>query len=330
MMRRFALCWLAAIVLLTGCKKDVSGSYLVNDAASVLWLQLVRTPDDHITGQLVTSVLKQDGKIDRSSVSLTGAVNGENITLSGGGLLGMAGTTLSGTFGGDTLTLTGAQSTPVTLKRSTLADYQARLGEQAARSQAIISAKAVEANRQRTIQAQKNFTLGVDQLIARMQHFNAEADVHLGRFPRAEQAYEAITAKVNEYVTRERQLAGNPNRAVDRSQLEVAATQASLNTDQMHFQGQALQSSLENDIAPLVNEVTGLEQGCHQSGPASANLTQAEIDAHESACNRLLAAAPAFHQKYAATAAGLSHLESVYKREKDAQAKLLNEAERLE
>jgi hypothetical protein len=87
-MNRFALCCLVASALLTGCKKDVSGSYLADDRVAVCWLQLVRTPDDHLTGQIVSSVLKPDGKIDHGSVSLAGAVNGENITLTGGASLG--------------------------------------------------------------------------------------------------------------------------------------------------------------------------------------------------------------------------------------------------
>lgn len=329
-MKRFALYCLAALVLLTGCKKDVSGSYLADDKVAVCWLQLVRTPDDHLTGQIVSSVLKPDGKIEHGSVSLTGAVNGENVTLTGSGFLGMATTTLSGTFDGNSLTLTGVQSMPVALKRATLTDYQAKLGEQTTRSQAIISAKTAAETRQRTFQTQRNFVAEIDQLIGRMQHFDTEADVHLGRFPNVERGYDAITAKVNEYVTRERQLAGNPNRAVDRSQLDVAATQASLNTDQMHFQGQALQSSLETDIAPLVNEVTALERGCHPSEPVGANLTPAEVEAHRSACNRLLNAAPTFHQKYIAIGAGLNHLEAVYSHAKDAQKRLLAVAEKLE
>lgn len=329
-MNRFALCCLPAFVLLTGCKKDVSGSYLADDKVAVCWLQLVRTPDDRLTGQIVSSVLKPDGKIDHRSVSLTGAVNGENVTLTGDGYLGMAATTLSGTFDGDSLTLSGVQSMPVALKRATLADYQAKLGEQTTRSQAIISARATATARQEAFQSQRNFVAGIEMLIGRMQHFNSEADVHLGRFPNAEKGYQAITAKVSEYVTRERQLAGNANQAVDRSQLDAAAMEASFNTDQMHYQGQALQSSLERDIAPLVNEVTGLEQGCRQSGPVSANLTPAEIEARRGACNRLLNAAPAFYQKYAAMGAGLNHLERVYRREKDSQTRLLAAAQKME
>jgi hypothetical protein len=329
-MNRFALCCLAALVLLTGCKKDVSGSYLADDKVSLCWLQLVRTPDDHLTGQIVSSVLQPDGKIEHGSVSLTGAVNGENVTLTGGGFLGIASTTLSGTFDGNTLTLTGVQSTPVSLKRATLADYQAQLAEQVTRSEAVMSARTTAEARQRTFQAQQNFVAGIDQLIGRMQRFDAEADVHLGRFPNAEKGYEAITAKVNEYVTRERQLVGNPNRGVDRAQLYVAANQASLNTDQMYYQGQSLQSSLETNIAPLVNEATALEHGCRDNRPVSGVLTPAEQGAHQSACNRLLGAVPTFHQKYEAVSAGLGHLAEIYRREKIAQAKLLETGQRLE
>src|SRR6185437_2406868 len=108
-MHRLASCCLAALVLLIGCKKDVSGSYLVNDNVAVCWRQVVRTLDDHLTGQLVLAELKPDGKIDHKSVSLSGAVNGENITLTGVGLFGLSTATLSGTFDGNTLTLTGVE-----------------------------------------------------------------------------------------------------------------------------------------------------------------------------------------------------------------------------
>ena len=344
-MRRFRLCWLAALVLLTGCKKDVSGSYLASDQQTVCWLPLVRTPDDHVTGQMVCSVMKPDGGIDHESASLTGAVNGENITLSGGGFFGMATTTLSGTFDGNSLMLTGEQSTPLTLKRATLADYQALIGEQNKRSQAIVSERASAEARQRTaqeaaelqqqsFQAEQNFEGGIDQLIGRMQRFDSEADVHLGRFPNFEKGYEAITAKVNEYLTRERQLAGNPsvNASNARTQLANAAMQVSFATDQMHFQEQSLESSLDTNITPLVGQVVALEQGCNHYGPARENPepTTAEAEAHKAACNRLLSAAPMFHQKYVATETGLSHLESVYRHEKDAQARLLATADRME
>jgi hypothetical protein len=327
---RSAMYVLAAIVLLTGCKKDVSGSYLAADNTGICWLQLVRTPDDHLTGQLVVSELKSDGKIDHKSASLSGAVAGENIALTTSGFLGLSTATLSGTFDGKSLTLTGVQTTPVTLTRTTLSEYQSKLAEQTTRSQAIISAKADADTRQRTLQIQKNFVAGIEHLIVGMQQFDTEADVHLGRFPNAEQRYEGITAKISGYVTRERQLAGNSDHAVDRQSLYVDANVASLDTDLMHFDVQGLQSSLDVNIAAMDKEAAAFEQGCRLSGPVNGNLTPEETEAHEAACNRLLSAAPTFHQKYAAMTEGLNHLEAVYKHEKDAQQKLMDTARRLE
>lgn len=351
-MRRIAIGGIAALMLLGGCRRDVSGSYLADDKQAVCWLQVVRTPDDHVTGQIIFSTLKPDGQIEHESVSLTGAVNGENITLTGGGFLGMSSASLSGTFNRDSITLAGAPVPPFILKRATLAEYQAHIEDQNTRSRAIIAEKAeadarrkseeaeaearqaaeeTEAEaRQRASQAQETFIAQVDRLIGRMQRFDAEADVSLGRFPNIERGYEGITAKVNEYVTRERQLAGSPNRGVDRSQLYVAANQVSLNTDQVHAQGQSSQSSLETNIAPLLNEETALEQECRPNGPVPADLTPAAMEAIQSACGRLTNAAPVFRQKYNAVSAGLGHLESVYRYEKDAQDRLLAEAQRLE
>ncbi len=208
-----------AVALMAGCQRNISGSYLASDKSAVIWLQVVRTPDNHLTGQLAENVLKADGTTEQNSASVTGAVDGENVIIQGSRFFGLESFVLSGTLRGNALTLTGAQSVPLTFTASTPAEFQAKLAELSARSQGIIQAKAV------------------DRLVGRIQVFDSQADLHLGRFPSAEKAYEAITARVGEYVARERQLAGNPKATVARAQLFVAANQASIQTDQMHHQG---------------------------------------------------------------------------------------------
>lgn len=42
----------ASLSMVTGCQRNISGSYLASDNSAVLWLQVVRTPDNHLTGQL--------------------------------------------------------------------------------------------------------------------------------------------------------------------------------------------------------------------------------------------------------------------------------------
>ena len=323
-------CGVLAAVLMAGCQRNISGSYLAGDNNAVLWLQIVRTPDNHLTGQLAANVLKPDGTIEQNSVSISGAVDAENVTIQGSRFFGLDTFVLSGTLRGNVLTLTGAQSVPLTFTRSTPAEFQAKVAVLNARSQSIIQAKAVAQSQQRTFQAQANFVAQVDQLIRRMAQFDSDADVHLGRFPGAEKSYEGITARVGEYVARERQLAGNPNAAVVRGQLSVAANQASIQTDQMHYQGESLQSSLETNVKPMADQATAFEQQCHAVSQNSGKLTPAEVRNVNAACDRLASAVTPFRQKFSAMSDGLAHLEQVYQREHDAQQRLIQESERLE
>ena len=113
-----------AVLLVVGFRGNISGAYLAADSSSVIWLQVVRTPDSHLTGQLAENVLKPDGTIEQSSASLTGAVDGENVTIQGSRFFGLDSFVFSGTLHGNVLTLTGAQSVPLTFTRSTPAEFQ--------------------------------------------------------------------------------------------------------------------------------------------------------------------------------------------------------------
>jgi len=198
---------------MAGCHSNISGAYLASDKSAMVWLQVVRTPDNHLTGQIAANVLKPDGTIEQNSVSITGAVDGENVTIQGSRFFGLESFVLSGTLSGNVLTLTGAQSVPLTFTRSTPAEFQAKVAALHARSQSIIQAKAVAQAQQRSFQAQADFVLArLTSSSQEWRNLRSEADVHLGRFPGAEKAYEGITARVGEYVARERQLAGNPMR----------------------------------------------------------------------------------------------------------------------
>lgn len=323
-------CGVLAVILMAGCHSNISGAYLASDNSAVVWLQVVRTPDNHLTGQIASNVLKQDGTIEQDSVSITGAVDGENVTIQGSRFFGLESFVLSGTLSGNVLILTGAQSVPLTFTRSTPAEFQAKVAALNARAKSIIQAKAVAQAQQRTFQAQANFVSQVDQLIRRMARFDSQADVHLGRFPGAEKGYQGITARISAYVARERQLSGNSNAGVARGKLSVAANQASIQTEQMHNQGEALQSSLETDVKPMADESVTLEQQCSTVARSTGSLTPQEIENVKAACSRLESAVGPFRQKFSAMSAGLAHFEQVYQRERNTQQGLIQESERLE
>jgi hypothetical protein len=330
-MRRLSVCTIAALALLCGCHRDISGTYLASDEGGVVSVQLVRTPDDHLTGQFAVAQLKEDGTIDRKSVTLTGAVDGENISITSAGLLGIQSTTLSGTLNGDTLTLTGSLAQPLVLKRSSLTVYQAQMNQLNGRSQAIIAAKAAALARENAERSQRNFVQAIDRLAAQMQQFDQQAEVHLSRFPGVEKQYQAITAKVRDSVEKERRLAGNADASVARSQLSIAATQASFETDQLHYEGQSLESSMAPTTNQLLADARSYGQVCQSLLSAyRANAPQGQSEAEISACHRLVEADTLFRPKYNAFEGGLTHLDQVYTQEKSAQQALLQAAQKLQ
>ena len=315
------------MTLLPGCQRNISGSYLASDNGTVAWLQVVRTPDNHLTGQLAETTLKSDGSIERNSVPVSGAVDGENVTIQGNGFLGLNAFVLSGTIKGDLLTLTGVQSIPFEFRRSTSSEFEAKAAALNTRSQAIIQARAAAQSQQRTLEAQRKFVAEIDQVIGLMQQFDTQADIHLGRFPGAEKAYEEVTARVSRDVERERQLAGNPNAAVARSQLSVAANQASFRTEELHNQGKELETVLETNLKPMGDRAKALQEQCRTLSLNPGSPAQQDIN---SACERLGGTWPTFKEKFNAMVSGLSHLEQVYTREQDKQQHLVQESERLE
>jgi hypothetical protein len=318
------------LVLMTGCHNNISGSYLAGDKSAVVWLQIVRTPDNHLTGQMAANILKPDGTIEQNSASITGAVDGENVTIQGSRFFGLESFVLSGMLSGNVLTLTGAQSTPLTFTRSTSDEFQARIAELNARSQSIIQAKAAAQTQLKTLETQRRFVAEIDSLIGRMERFVSEADDHSARFPGMESGYKTITAEVTEYVARERRLAGNPNAAVSRGQLSVAANQTAIQTEQKHNEIASMESSFEGNIKPRADQATAFEQQCRTVSLNSGNLTTAEIQDVNAACDRLASAVVPFRQRYAATVNGLAHLEQVYQDERGKQQQLLHTAQVLQ
>jgi hypothetical protein len=332
MMTYLRFCIIAFVGLLIGCQRDISGSYMAKEGGAVLWLQLVRTPDNRLTGQLATSTLKPDGTVERNSVPVTGAVDGENVTLSGSKLLGLEVFTLSGNLQGNNLTLSGgAEPLPIVFKRASLSDYQSGTNQLNVTAQGILAAKASAQAKERISSAEANFIFHIDRLVGRMQRFDSGADVHLGRLPQAETRYQAITAKMNGYVERERHLSGNDNAAVARSQLYVSANQLAIDTNQLHIEAQFLQSDFEGNVKPLAEEVTAGAKTCGISAPSLAPaLTPIQIKERIATCDRFTSLTPQFKQKYEAMMAALAHLEQVYQRERGAQDRLMTIAQKLE
>lgn len=220
------------LLVFNGCQRKISGTYVAKSPNEVAFLQLVKTPDSHLTGRLGLVALAADGAVNQQSVVLSGVVDHNNIILSATAL-GVQTGTVSGTLDGNRLTLTTLQPDPLILLRSDENAYQAEVKALNIRARQILAAKANE-----------KFLSETASAISRMQEFESEVDLHLSRFPGAEEALHSVTTKVSEYVDRERGLVGNPKADVARSQLDVEAFQTSLATNQFLMAAQSLESSL--------------------------------------------------------------------------------------
>ena len=234
--------WLIAVFafsLLGGCQHELSGKYMGNFNDGICWLQLVRTPDNHLTGQIETSELKPDGKIERNAVCPLNCGKwqrlhdlGDHFWNSGSNIVGHSRRQQSNAY--------GFSAYPVdtrTLGSRISATTRPVNDEIEKRSRRLLS--PLRPARGRRIHTRLS-SVKSRELQNRMQELDSDADLHLGRFPAAESRYIAITARMTDLLKRERQLTGNSNTSVARAQLVVAMNQASIETDQLHNSAQSL------------------------------------------------------------------------------------------
>ena len=279
----------------------------------LVWLQLVKTPDNHLTGQLVRATLDANAKISQQGAAVTGVVDHNNVVLSAA-TPDLQILTLSGTFDGSQLTLTSGASDPLILRKSDLHGYQTEVKELNIKSKRIIATNAHDL-----------LLAEIDREVIRMRDFNTDADLHLSRLPIAEESLHAISTKMADYVEHERQLAPH---SVARSQLAVAVSQASIATSQLHNAAQALESSLMTGVQSLSTESTHLGQRCNSAD--LADLTSGQLQERTVACGNLGRADVLYRQKVEALSRGLVHFEQTYTQEHDAQESLIQTAEQLQ
>lgn len=323
-----AIALLAATTLLSAfaCSRKISGQYLATNGNGLCWLQIVRTPDSRVTGQLVTMLISQDGKIGRRSTELTGVSDGSNIVLSSTGLLDHF--TLSGDLKHDRLTLTGAQPSSIVLDRSDLSEYENAAASLSRRSQEILAEETKAQERRRAIQAQQDLLSEIDRMVQRVRQFVAEADVALNRFPAISEKFLTLTAKMKGYVNAERGLEKDPNAAPKRGDLALAVSQASSSTEELRSSLESFASSLKFNSQSMIEEGATLDRSCNV--PPNSELTAQEVEARTRACNQLSEAESVYRGKLGAVTAGLAKVNEVSTREHTTQQALLQSSQRLE
>lgn len=314
------------LAVLCGCgQKNVSGSYIAKPPGTVVWLQLVETPDKHLTGQLDTASIDKSGKLVYLNAPVSGAINGESISISFKPQALLASSVqLAGTFSGDILTLRGGPTgDAVTLHRANDDEFAKGRQELVEQSQRLLAAKADADQRAQTERQQKERLEMVRDLERRIKRINAELPARVERLLKMENTYVSITQKMRGLVQRQQVLAGNSGADVARSQIVVALNQGLVDSNQAHIIANSDGQSLRSAIGPAMERLPIAEQSCHSAGsPGNSG--------DSTACLALLAEAPEAERNAQALTRAIARLELAYQRERAQQEELLRVGERLQ
>ncbi|KAF3462092.1 hypothetical protein ACQCP0_21065 [Ralstonia pseudosolanacearum] len=314
------------LTVLCGCgQNNVSGGYIAKPPGTVVWLQLVETPDKHLTGQLDTASIDKSGKLVYLNAPVTGAINGESISISLKPQALLASSVqLAGTFKGGLLTLRGGPTgDTVTLHRASDDEFAKGRQELAEQSQRLLAAKADAEQRAQAAREEKEQLDMVRDLARRIKRINAELPARVERLLKAENTYVAITQKMRGLVERQQGLAGNSGAGVARSQIVVALNQGIVDSNQAHIIVGSDGQSLRSAIGPAMENLPVAEQSCHRAGSQGHS-------ASSDACLALLAEVPGAERNAQALARAIAHLELAYQRERTQQEELLHLGERLQ
>lgn len=188
---------ISVIALVTGCAKTLVSGVFVDKvgATKVGMIQVVESPPGHLTGSMVMTALNRDGATKTNNYSVSGSINGSNVSLRlGGGLVGLArlfgtNTILIGSLRGQTLTLSIGNSTSVFHKVSN-ARYQGDL------ARLNITGRHI-ALVQRSTKALQDAVYYGHRINARLQQYITWGEARISRVPYVRAWY---ANRVNHYV----------------------------------------------------------------------------------------------------------------------------------
>lgn len=325
---RLAACLI--LILLNGCSRTVTGTYVVFESDGLVRLDLVRTPDSRLSGEITLVRINPHGKLDQNSYRVSGASDGDRLTLAGSGFLGMESASVSGQLSGRTLTITGRGLESMELQRTGLVDIQKAVTTLKKKADEIARAEQVQLQRERQATDRANFVAAVDAHATRLQEFQDAVSTRTKDLGPAESRIRAITTSMERYLERQRELARNPNARVMRSQIVIAMNQGTIASDQWQSSLETLQSDFIEKRNALIPAAQRLLTSCTVFISHLQDESEQEFAARQSSCQRLSAIDAPAVETAKKLETGLVHLQKVYLDERARQDAALRSAEQLQ
>lgn len=299
------------VMFLSGCGQDISGKYLAKFPDGVMLLQLVETPGHQLIGQIDSVTLRGNGSINSSSTKISGTINGKDISLSMS-MLGIFSKAASGTVESGKISLLGLfDQQIVTFEKSDLNQYNLQVEALQARSQQALATKADAQARAKAVENERNILGEARQLSVRIDKFNTSLSDYFTKLPEAEQRYQVITKKMQEYFEKQQKISGDQIPQISaRHELASAIREGLSKTNSIHndvtsFENEFLHTS--EKLSSKTNEITA---ACKQISTSSLE------------CEKLQSVLPRYYSYIDGMTKLLARLDATFKREIAQQKKI--------
>lgn len=287
---------------------SVSGIYVASYKNGVAMIQLVETPDHHLTGNHMLVFVNTVDEVVTNSSDIVGAVDGSNISLG----FSHGAKSITAVASGNNLRVIGLDNNPTVFQKSDIDVFEKKVAIIKATSQSALARKAEEAKKSK-------FISDIDELNGSMVKLITVTDKIVQELNETENHLQNITKKMATALEDERRLAGNQstNAASTRMQLVSSIMQGRSVTQRLHWDFDALQAQFRNKQQPTYSRATELETACQKSDGISV-------------CNKFLQTLPLYREKYAITEKHFDAWMAVYQKEKSSQDRIFEHAQAIQ
>lgn len=306
----------------------LSGTYVGKGSNGAFLIQIVETPDGHLTGRYEQVVLQSNGKIEDMNATITGAADGQTVVVTIKPSEFLAGSmAASGTIEGRLLHLTGGgngSSFALNLVRSDEADFRTQVAALTDQERQINDARMRQEAAQRQAKLEADQLANLRSLTERMDAFTRKADADLAKFAPVEQRYQYVTHRMRGALAREQSIYGGGQASVARGQISVAINQAAIQANQIHISVQSAYREFDYAASQLMREFAGASQGCRGAHPVT-DTTPAPVgrDAWNAACLRFFDSARPFQQRVSDLRVAFAQVEAVWDSERREQDQIV-------
>jgi hypothetical protein len=316
--------------------QNVTGTYIARFSNAAKLIQVVQTASGELTGQYEEAVLSgADGTLSEQTFPVTGAANGNTITISiKTGILSSP-TTAFGTVDGDRLTVnagfSGGKPQSETYVRADAHEFEADVAALNTESRKIQTAIATVKAKQQADQAEREFMADLVKMLTEIDAFNAGQDKRISLISAAQQHFRTITAKMNQYLDQERQLVAVRQAEVKRAQISVSISQGAVATEQANNEASAATDNLRDRMKTLWGRVDKAGWRCRLIAPAMPqNIAIVETPIGVQACNHLFEVEKPFVENVKSASNALDELKATYREELAKQNNIVAESNRIE